>query len=454
MRLFIKARAVPVGTISTHGGRKMKKTPQGWVPVKSSNMRTLSDEAYIDSIINMFKRQPMGKGGPKSIKSKRDLDIVLTKTKVAFVSAGRNPEIPADVKLSDADISARDESLKSDLKQLGYLYTPALGKYGGLPENSLIVMAHGADSADMTRLGTKYNQDSVLTVNNGHSELVMTTGDQKGQVTMAGDGYEMVPAADDFFTEIEVGGKSLKFTMMLDEIKKAITRMRYFIKAKKMPIGTVSRGRKKVAEGKWVPVKKGTSGKKKPAAKKKKKPAEKRDYRKEAVEGGPVKSKIFKDFANSDNNKNPDMMGHYSARRLVLESDFKLRKHVDNPKAMALIKHVLPTDADDWQIVNRMSGKDVGMVAHVARYLDRQTPFELLSYVSYREGYVKSPLYQLLEYAAYKKNKKEYTESQIKSYTFFGMDEKEAREKIELWAGKVKDPVKKAYSKIWGGKKK
>ena len=28
-------------------------------------------------------------------------------------------------------------------------------------------------------------------------------------------------------------------------------------KAKKMPIGTVSRGRKKVAEGKWVPVKSG-----------------------------------------------------------------------------------------------------------------------------------------------------------------------------------------------------
>ncbi len=263
MRLFIKARAVPVGTISTHGGRKMKKTSQGWVPVKSPNMRTLSDEAYIDSIINMYKRQPKGRGGSKSIKSKRDLDIILTKTKVAFVSAGRNPEIPADVKLSDADIGARDESLKSDLKQLGYLYTPALGKYGGLPENSLIVMAHGADSSDMTKLGTKYNQDSVLTVNNGHSELVMTTGDQKGEVTMAGDGYEMVPAADDFFTEIKVGGASLKFTMLLDEIQKAINKIRYFIKAKKMPIGTISHVRKKVAEGKCVPVKKGTSGKKK-----------------------------------------------------------------------------------------------------------------------------------------------------------------------------------------------
>lgn len=36
--------------------------------------------------------------------------------------------------------------------------------------------------------------------------------------------------------------------------------MRLVIKAKKMPIGTISHGRKKVSEGKWVPVK---SGKKK-----------------------------------------------------------------------------------------------------------------------------------------------------------------------------------------------
>ena len=448
MRLFVKAKVMPVGTISTHGGRKMKKTPQGWVPVKSSNMRTLSDEAYIDSIINMYKRQSKGKGGSKSIKSKRDLDIILTKTKVAFVSAGRNPEIPADVKLSDADIGARDESLKSDLKQLGYLYTPALGKYGGLPENSLIVMAHGADSSDMAKLGTKYNQDSVLTVNNGHSELVMTTGDQKGEVTMAGDGYEMVPAADDFFTEIKVGGKSLKFTMLLDEIQKAINRIRYFVKAKKMPIGTVSHGRKKVAEGKWVPVKK------KGAASKKKKPAEKRDFRKEAMEGGPVKSKIFKEFSNSEDNKNPSMMGHYFARELILQSDFKLRKHVDNPRAMALIKHTLPTDIDSWHIQNRMSGKDVSIVAHVARYLDRQSPFELLSYVSERSGYVKTELYKLLEYAAYKKDKKEYVDSQVRSYAFYGLDETEAREKIKEWAGRVKDPIKKVYNKIWGSTKK
>jgi hypothetical protein len=38
-------------------------------------------------------------------------------------------------------------------------------------------------------------------------------------------------------------------------------------KAKKMPIGTVSRGRKKVAEGKWVPVKEGKSKTDKPKKK-------------------------------------------------------------------------------------------------------------------------------------------------------------------------------------------
>ncbi len=38
------------------------------------------------------------------------------------------------------------------------------------------------------------------------------------------------------------------------------------LKTKRMPIGTISRGRKKVAEGRWVPVKQGT--KKKPVKKK------------------------------------------------------------------------------------------------------------------------------------------------------------------------------------------
>lgn len=36
--------------------------------------------------------------------------------------------------------------------------------------------------------------------------------------------------------------------------------MKLVFKAKKMPIGTVSHGRKKVAEGKWVPVPKDESG--------------------------------------------------------------------------------------------------------------------------------------------------------------------------------------------------
>jgi len=35
--------------------------------------------------------------------------------------------------------------------------------------------------------------------------------------------------------------------------------MRLVLKAKRMPVGTVSRGRKKVAEGKWVSVKKETT---------------------------------------------------------------------------------------------------------------------------------------------------------------------------------------------------
>jgi hypothetical protein len=155
-------------------------------------------------------------GGPRNIDSLEELDVVLKHTKLAFISAGRNPAVAEDVALSDADISQRDKDLKEDLKDLGYQWTPALGKYGSLPEGSIIVLTHDPTHSDMMKLGEKYHQDAVLFTDEGHSQMISTTGDNKGERDAQGDGYEMVPAADDYYTEVDIQGKKTRFSMILE----------------------------------------------------------------------------------------------------------------------------------------------------------------------------------------------------------------------------------------------
>lgn len=222
MRLILKARKMPIGTVS----RGRKKVAEGkWVPVpKGRRKKSLANEHDIQQIRNMFKRREAGKGGPQEISSQHDLDLILKQTTFCMLSAGRNTEIESDRKLSDVQISLRDKDLKDDLVKLGHAYTPARGKYGAL-EDSILVMAHEANLKEMTALGTKYNQDSVLFVSNGHSDLIQTTGEMKGKISMSGDGHTYVPKAEDFYTEMDVGSKKVKFTMNLAEMAKSIVRL-------------------------------------------------------------------------------------------------------------------------------------------------------------------------------------------------------------------------------------
>jgi hypothetical protein len=177
----------------------------------------------IDALKVMYKKRKRGQGLAKPISSKADLDLILTKTTFCMISAGRNPNSASDAKLTERDLKLRDGKLRSDLIRKGYVFTPAKGKYGA-PEESLFVMCHDADRRDLMSLGSKYHQDSILFVQDGSSELIQTTGENAGSAVMEGKGHEYVPDADDFYTEIDVGGKPTKFVMSLAEIAKAIAR--------------------------------------------------------------------------------------------------------------------------------------------------------------------------------------------------------------------------------------
>lgn len=217
MRLIIKARKMPIGTIS-HGRKKIAEGRWVLIP-KGRRKKTLASEHDIQQVRQMFKRQASGEGREQVITSKHDLDLILTQTTFSMISAGANP----NEKLTPRQAKARHGKLLADLKKSGYMYTQGFGQYGA-PEDSIFVMTHDANKREMIALGGKYNQESVLFVENGRSQLIGATED-KGKVMMAGTGYSYVPDAEDYYTEFEIAGEKIKFTMNLRDIAKALVRM-------------------------------------------------------------------------------------------------------------------------------------------------------------------------------------------------------------------------------------
>jgi len=242
--VFLKGKKSPIGTITGN----YKKVAEGkWVKIKKQpSLNTKKEESKkawtlystkLDAIAKengvehdlsvlkkVYQRRPPGKGVNLDIASRADFDKLYKNTSFAMISAGRNPMNAEDMKMSDAQIEQRTTDLSNDLVKAGYVYTPGDGKYTN-PEESFMVMVHDADREHMFSLGTKYHQDSVAFNVHGKNSLLMTTGDKKGDVDMAGDGFSVIdkPAKDDdFYTDILVGGKKMRFSLLMDEVKKAL----------------------------------------------------------------------------------------------------------------------------------------------------------------------------------------------------------------------------------------
>lgn len=225
----------PPGTIRTWGGQKYIKLANGkWrpytekIPKKIKNLAYEKDRAHsLDMIRRMYARRPKGQGEEMPIASEADLDKILKNTTYSMISAGRNPEDPEDMKLTEAQINERTEAMKRDLTDLGFVITPAQGKYGS-PEESFMVFTHDADRDEMMEMGAKYKQDSIVFVKNGkRNEMIFTSGPNKGKADMVGTGYEKKPvkADDDFYTDIQAGSKTIRFTVNFGNLEKAIRRM-------------------------------------------------------------------------------------------------------------------------------------------------------------------------------------------------------------------------------------
>lgn len=184
-------------------------------------------EADVQVYRQKVARRPRGQGGVVRLTS-MDVQIALTQGKYALLSAGRNPKSAEDMQLSDEQIAVRSQALQQDLVNSGYMFTPSLGKYEGVTEDSYLVMAHEVETQEVIALGQKYNQDSIIAADGGKQQMIFTTGENVGQAHV-GSGFQPLPdEATEEFTRIETeDGQSVKFSLNFDwnRFHRAIARL-------------------------------------------------------------------------------------------------------------------------------------------------------------------------------------------------------------------------------------
>jgi len=193
--------------------------------IERQNVKSLANEAdvahSVEMIRTMYRKRDPGKGFECEIASKADLKVILNKTTFALLSAGKNPEDPEDMKLTDEDIKVRTAELRADLLKSGYVITKTNGMYD-LPEDSVMFMTHDADKREVMAIGKKYKQDSVIFAQNGKQDMIFTAGPNAGKSDMSGQGFEMNQKAKNYYTEVKVGGKWVKFSLLFGNLAKAI----------------------------------------------------------------------------------------------------------------------------------------------------------------------------------------------------------------------------------------
>ena len=192
-----------------------------------------------------------GTPGKHVMLSHAALDKLLKYGTYSLISAGQNPNDPHEKAMAPDDpfFAERHKKLAAEIQDLGYNFTEVEGHYEGrersfvvfhgesfwgrvpsktlqaakdgqLPpprsENVAAMVHHNGTVSDyqrISRLGEKYNQDSVIHGHKGHQECQFTTGAHKGTF-VGGDGFEYKPTADDYFTEVHLAeGEVTKFAL-------------------------------------------------------------------------------------------------------------------------------------------------------------------------------------------------------------------------------------------------
>jgi len=147
----------------------------------------------------------------------KELNRALTKGTVGIISAGRNTNSEKDLQLTEEEIEKRYADLENKLLKDGRAFIRAKGVWEGGEERSYIVAIPNKDRSYLIKLGVKYNQDSVIFVNEGRNEYIYCTGPNKGQCHIGKKFEEVAADIPSGYTEIDaVGASPYKFALDFD----------------------------------------------------------------------------------------------------------------------------------------------------------------------------------------------------------------------------------------------
>lgn len=207
------------------GGKFRLKGAKKEDDFKDLNPNAIYSPKELVDTLKRYERSVVGK--KVSIASTKDLEIILSAGTYALISAGKNPKSESDANLPGKEFYNRSVNLARDLGQLGYKYTPVVGKYGEV-EDSYLVMVHDSQIPDMVALGEKYNQDAIIVSDKGQHKQIYTSEsydeDAAGNRTpipkgsfYSGGGYTNVSKDEsDFYTEVKTGDGTSRFSLNIN----------------------------------------------------------------------------------------------------------------------------------------------------------------------------------------------------------------------------------------------
>lgn len=160
------------------------------------------------------QRDTPGKGSEITL-TKDEITTLLSKGRVGFISAGKNPNSTStdELGLSEQDVNDRSDNLRKELVTKGLKYIKVEGKYGE-EDDAFMVMILDAKHSEIVAMGQKYNQDSVIYSDHNKNEMIYTTGENTGSHGV-GEGFKYLDnRTADFYSEITTrSGSTIKFTL-------------------------------------------------------------------------------------------------------------------------------------------------------------------------------------------------------------------------------------------------
>lgn len=272
-----KAKRMPIGTISK--GRK--KIAEGkWVPINENKKKGIMVKKTnkVDEIINLPGNMPIELEVSHFSSDKiEDFDIKMGRKAIYFFerpnSIKRNESFNIDERIKKINDERKSGLSKEEYNEIlsDPYYESSMeqyfhpGWYYGNYVNTTSLITSPNKILDLRKWGKN---------NFNRYEWLVNNIEEYKNLDPEEDESEIDDKISDFYDnpqeeEINEKAKNLGYDVILYDDQsegnpytsiavindKIIKKDKEMFKAKKMPIGTVSKGKKKVAEGKWVPVK-------------------------------------------------------------------------------------------------------------------------------------------------------------------------------------------------------